>query len=63
MNPWEGRELSLDLRESKQLLSALHGLPLNADGKPRQRKGLWGMNVDNNTTLYTLNVKGGAFTF
>lgn len=43
MNPWEDRELSLEHRQSKQLLPALHGFPLDVDGK---QNGLRCMNVD-----------------
>lgn len=49
MNPWEDRELSLERRESKQLLPALHGFPLNVDGK--LSKGLRFVNVDNNRNV------------
>lgn len=40
--------LSLERRESKQLLPALYGFPLLVDGKPSQRKSLRSMNVDRN---------------
>lgn len=52
-----GRVLSLERRESKQLLPALYGFPLLVDGKPSQRKSLRSMNVDRNAQVWFVHSK------
>lgn len=53
MNPWEERELSLEHRRSKQLLSALHGLPLYVDGETKsEKKKVWGVWMQTTTEIW-----------